>query len=299
MAARRIHILGGSEENTVDVAIPTEIEWAATPIMDSQKKTRRTRSTAPISIPIFAECAKLCEDPFWANVFDDASRGKLPARFSCIDGNLVYRNAGKNHVMSISNNPNEAALACIEFMYNHESIMSEEDIEKGKRLRYQPDPSAPSGDSWDELNKKFGESVMACFIESENETKNLNKEELRQLRQTVNFGQCLKYFHRDTIFMKNFKIIGIAGLLWDSNTRTYSIDNNAKPRETRSSSRRTSRSSTRAVTYGDKWERVCNMIASKQSEPQISIVDEYTGYNQFGTVNIASCTVGSSDRSDG
>lgn len=304
MTTQRVYVLGGStfegNDGLVNITVPAEMDWAATPIMDSQKKTRRTRSTAPVSIPIFAECTDRCRDPFWATIFDEASRGKLPARFSYTDGNLIYKNGGKSHVMLIPNNPNEATLMCIEFMYNHENIMSDEDMEKGKMLRYQPDPAAPSGDSWGELSKKLAESVMANFIENEKKTRNLSRKELQQLRQTINFGQCLKYFHRDTIFMKDFKIIGITGLIWNSVKREYSIDKTIKPKETRSSSRRTTRPSTRATTYGDKWERVFASITTRPDRPDIVITDSYgTNFSDNTGGTGPGITVESTDGSDG
>ena len=87
--------------------------WVNEPTVQISQRTKKTKGVKEIVNRIFAECAAIVHDPFWADKFNNAALGKLPHKFNFHDGILMYRKGAKCHRLEVSNNPYESAYACM------------------------------------------------------------------------------------------------------------------------------------------------------------------------------------------
>ncbi len=230
----------------VDAVETSAVTWTSTSTNTLSKKSRRTRATAPIFISIFDKCASLTRDAYWKEVFEEASQGRLPSKFSFVDGCIRYKHGQRVVTQPLSLDPSIALLEAVHFFQTYGGHYSEED----RRQHFIDVISAEEetdGDCWSDLKKKYKENVLYNFIESETLRRNLSRSEVDQLLKVLKLGLSLKYFHKGNIVVEKFSIKRIEGLDFDPVRRLYSISKAIKRVETRTSRTK------KAVVRKDKW----------------------------------------------
>lgn len=201
------------------------------PDVKIKKAPRKPKSTKPIVYQIFADIAHLLKDPFWVKKFTQAGQGKLPAKFSYVNGTLLYtKGKGKCKEIIIPKNTLEAAKLCCQFFREMGGIYSPSDkIE----VNFEQEEQEPM--TWSNASKKCREVLLSYFFENVAQQMNLTKDEIKQLKFTVEVGILNKYLGINNIYVENRHIAGISGLQWDPMTRRFFLDPSIRPTETRTS----------------------------------------------------------------
>lgn len=214
--------------------------WVNEPIAQVPTRTRKARGAKEVVNKIFADCAAITTDPFWADKFNNAAFGKFPPKFNFHSNILTYRRGAKCNTLEVSNNPHEAASACMEFFRSNGGIFSPLDEQHSLELQYKRAHAVLTQDklTWGDANKKVQECMLSYYITDMKELMQLRDSEGEQLRQTIRLGVANKYFGKHNIHVENNRIHSIEGLLWNSDTRQFYINPELKPSSTRSYSRK-------------------------------------------------------------
>lgn len=213
--------------------------WMNEPMVQAPQRIRKTRGVKEVIHKIFADCAIIIEDPFWVEKFNTAAIGKFPRGFNFHDGVLVYKKGAKSHALEVSNNPYEAAYACMEFLRSNGGIFSPLDEQTSLELQYARSQAVLTQQqlTWADSNKKIQECMLSHYVMTMKNTMKLNDLEVEQLRQTIRLGIANKYFGKHNIRVESNRIHSIDGLLWNNDARMFYINPELKPNTTRSYTR--------------------------------------------------------------
>lgn len=214
--------------------------WVNEPVSQVPSRTRKTRGTKEIVNKIFTQCATVTGDPFWVDKFNNAAMGKLPPKFSFHNGILSYRRGARCNTLEVSNNPHEAASACVEFFRSNGGIFSPLDEQNSLELQYKRahDVLTQEQLTWGGANKKVQECMLSYYVTDMKKLMQLRDSEGEQLRQTIRLGILNKYFGKNNIRVEHNRIHSIEGLLWNSDTRQFYMDPNLKLNRTRTYARK-------------------------------------------------------------
>jgi len=213
--------------------------WMNEPIIQAPQRTRKTRGIRDVIHKIFVDCANVIDDPFWAEKFNTAARGKFPRGFSYNDGILVFRKGAKCHQLEVSNNPYEAAFACMEFFRGNGGIFSPMDEQQSLELQHARSQAVLTQQqlTWGDANKKIQECMLSHYVIGMKSLMELTDLEMEQLRQTIRLGIANKFFGKHNIHVNNNRIHSIEGLLWNNQDRNFYINPELKPNSTRTYTR--------------------------------------------------------------
>lgn len=241
--------------------------------------------------PLFANASAYTHDPFWRDLLIQASMGIFPKNFSYTHGVLVYNDSVNCFTVPISTTePSEIVRLFRSCLQVYGCIYSEMDqwnmISDHMTNSPTGPPLPPSGVSWTSIKKKSQGIIVDKFISREVVAKSLNEEQHMQLRSILSMGISLGFFNKDNIVIDNYDIKVINGLLFDEETRRYSIDPTIKPKTKRVTvSRKTT--STRPQTYGEKWISYHDSLSSLSSSNSGSFSDPGSegplGFGGLGT----------------
>jgi hypothetical protein len=231
----RLSNLGTGQAGTYAVSTLGNSSWLLAPTNLTGKKTRKSKAIKEVIHPIFAQCTALTEDPYWKDVFNNATFGKMPKCFSYKEGVLTYKRTTRIVNMDLPQVPYEALTAAMEFFRKHRGMASELDQEMARQNQYYIDmQEAQAKRTWRDIRKKMRESLIDAFINDQKLRFGLNKEEQKNLVHTIKYGQLSGYFHSDSFMLQNDRISQITGLLYNPETRLFSVDMTMRPRAIRS-----------------------------------------------------------------
>lgn len=213
--------------------------WMNEPIVQAPQRTRKARGVKETIHKIFADCATSIEDPFWIEKFNTAATGKFPRGFAFHDGLLTYRKGAKCHSLEVSNNPYEAAYACMEFFRSNGGIFSPLDEQNSLELQYARSQAVLTQQqlTWADANKKIQECMLSHYVMEMKNVMELTDLEIEQLRQTIRLGIANKFFGKHNIRVDSNRVHSIDGLLWNNDERKFYINPELKPNTTRSYTR--------------------------------------------------------------
>lgn len=231
---------------------------------------RKKRGVKEIVHKIFSDCAMVIKDPFWMEIFTSASMGRFPPKFNYSDGILNYKKGMRNQHLEVSNNPTEAAHACMEFFRSNGGLFSPLDIKTSNELQLvrSQEPVPPL--TWALANKKLQECLLSNYVIYMKDIMGLSRLEMEKLRQVITLGIINKYFGKHNIHVDNNRIFSIEGLLWDNERRDFYIDPNLKPNITRTYVRNKEGSSSvdpsekdMIPTFTGKWDKYVDSLDKK------------------------------------
>jgi hypothetical protein len=213
--------------------------WMHEPIVQAPQRARKVRGIKEVIHKIFADCANAVDDPFWAEKFNTAARGKFPRGFGYNDGILSFRKGAKCHQLEVSANPYEAAFACMEFFRGNGGIFSPMDEQQSLELQHARSQAVLTQQqlTWGDANKKIQECMLSHYVIGMKSLMELTDLEMEQLRQTIRLGIANKFFGKHNIHVDNNRIHSIGGLLWDNQDRRFYINPDLKPNSTRTYTR--------------------------------------------------------------
>lgn len=199
---------------------------------------RGKKKVKEVVYPIFAYYATLVSDPFWVDIFTQASYGKMPKKFSFNEMTLCYNKGQKQGARALYQTP-ESAQHAIQFFKTYGAIYSPID-QQTALFQHQTCQVTLEPLTWANTNRKTKISLISNYVTEIATTMQLSTKETEQLAETIHLGIGSKIFNRDNIGIQLHKIVVIQGLCWDGQTRLFYPDPNLKP--LRSNSRSTNKS---------------------------------------------------------
>ena len=201
--------------------------WLQTPMMSGKSRSRSKQSQLVVINPIFEQFIENIQDPFWVNVMKECSYGKFPRGSSFRNNILSSRKGSKIISEELNNDPIEGGKKCIEFFRTHCNLKSDNDllIEKEKLNVCGMNGPKISTMAWSDIRSgSVKQSIILDYIYKIHSERNLNREQLNNLKTEINLGFTLKYFTPDHVNFSNGVIIDIRGLKWDHHKGEFYID---------------------------------------------------------------------------
>lgn len=196
--------------------------WASE--MQEAARTKKSK-VKPVIYPIFQEVKELVTDPIWINKLEQASRGKFPPKIAYHNQRLSKKGQKQVYV-DLPYDAREARDKIMGFFMAHSpqyDMVPEVISGTGTATPAAPEPEEETI-TWAKANKKVQEALKCYFITDQKDKNKLNRRELAQLRQLLNFGLVNRIFNKNTITVFNKRITHIEGLHWNPTTRQYFID---------------------------------------------------------------------------
>lgn len=205
------------------------------------KKTRRTPSHH-----VFEECAKLTTDPFWKDVLTKCSYNKFPSGFMYKEGCLTHRRGKRISKIYLPSTPEEALETTTLFFREKDHICSDQDRDKEEEYLAENVLPLPPIEDWSQLKKKkkLLEVVLNEYIRGVIKNNGLGAGEKDQLTTILNIALIQGYFNDETVSVSENRISEIKGLVYDPQSRLFSLPvSEKKIKVTKSTSRRSEPSS--------------------------------------------------------
>lgn len=178
-------------------------------------KATRNRAAAlgrhPVVHPIFQTFSELIADPYWKDLFTNASKGSLPRGFMFYDCTLSHRIRTKITNIYVDKTNPEVSMVAVKrfFMEKGRSLGSERDNETKLPDRVE----SPPIDSWTKLRGHTSKEIaVARYISSMTSLMKLNDIQKSKLSSTVWIGILANYFNSATIKVIDGCINSIDGL---------------------------------------------------------------------------------------
>lgn len=201
--------------------------WLETPMTSGISRLRPKRSQMVVINHIFEQFIENIQDPFWVNIMKECSYGKFPRGSSFRNNILSSRKGTKVISEELNNDLIDGPKKCIEFFQTHCNLKSDNDILlETERL----DVCGMNGPkistmAWSDIRSgSVKQSIILDYIYKIYVERNLNRDQLNNLKTQINLGFTLKYFTSNHVNFSNGVIIDIKGLKWDHHKDEFYID---------------------------------------------------------------------------
>lgn len=224
----------GGKAGSYAISTVSAESWLRAPINQPRGKVRKSKTIKQVLHPIFSECSRITADPFWIDLFTGASYGKMPRNFSYKDNTLIFKRTAKPITTPLPQNPYEAISVCMEFLRRHGGIVSDIDQKVAREeqvARAEMEAALDIKDAgWNDYPKKVREALVELYISDCTQEHNLVAREERQLRHTIKVNVALGYFNGANINVSNRQINKIEGLIFDEESRVFTVDSSLQPK---------------------------------------------------------------------
>jgi hypothetical protein len=161
---------------------------------------------------------------FWKKELIQAAGGKFPENFSYSDGTLFYNDGNRSSAVPLSGNAKEAASQFVNFCQKHGYDEASETISFVVRAK------ESAGNSWASIRKSIHRlKMMDSFVKNTASRYSLSKSETQQLRNTITMGLRTRKINKDNIVVKNYAVVEIKGLGFDSQLRKFTVSSEYVP----------------------------------------------------------------------
>jgi len=198
-----------------------------TPVAEKKTKSRKSKQgSAPVH-PIFDECSRLTDDPYWKSVLAQAGTGKFPRGFSYKSNQLIHKRGNKIQKVDIGENPVEVLTVTLDF-FRSSGLRSTQDSERERRQLEEQllESESISNLSWSDIRKKkksLPGLYIEAFIRDIVKAYNLTDYQRKQLTTIINIGLILGYLSDDEIEFDG-SIRSIHGLTFDPEKNEFVLE---------------------------------------------------------------------------
>lgn len=176
---------------------------------------------------IFEDCVPRTTDTFWRDMLIQASRGKFPKGFTYKDNVLSYKKKNKPKPITkiISHDPEEAYRDFMAFMKSTGKYSDTDMVHMDREAQIsQMQASQAEIRSWSAVPEKSRKDYVERFILFVTTTYNLNASQVKSLKQCIQMGIILGAFNKDNITVVGNRIDSINGVVMDTTTGLFKID---------------------------------------------------------------------------
>lgn len=201
------------------------------------KKVGKRKNNKEIVNPIFEEYCKCTDDPFWKEKFTNASYNKFPKNFFFSEGKLSFKKGPKILQQELTSSVFQNAENCMEFFRFHGRLFSSMDQNNSTKNHMSSNLDREFL-TWDKYNRKTQSVLLSYFTWEEKDRKMLTREEHKCFRKLIEIGILNRNIDKSNITMVGNRITEIKGLIWDENTRNFSLEEKIKAPASRSSKKK-------------------------------------------------------------
>ena len=216
----------GQIPGNYSISICSSMPWKGKAVPREPKKNKKT--VRPILYPLFENCAKLTEDPYWKTKFMDCAKGRFPRGYTYKNNLLTHKKGNKLTKLELSDSMTEVFIATMKFFQMTSGLLSQRDRKKLQEIEEEKileEMENVNELTWRDIKaEKYREMLLSEFINSVSTRMKFDEEEKREMITTVKKGLMLKYFNADNIIMEEGKITEIQGLFYNKEKNRYEID---------------------------------------------------------------------------
>ena len=191
--------------------------------------TTASKKQKQIIHPIFSECAGYTLDPYWQQILNECATGKFPRGVSLrADGKVMYIMDGGSvpkTVIISKYSPEELFpllkdlfSECLGFRSNKDNRHDAKEIakmEQSLRETYSSD--------WKTISRRKNDTLIHNFVLNLKEEHDLSESETKKLLSIIKLGFSFNSIKTVDVDYQDGQIISISSLLFDEDTRTFSI----------------------------------------------------------------------------
>lgn len=172
----------------------------------------RRKKVPKIVFPLWSQCATMTEDPYWKEIYTQASYGKMPKGFGYSNNFLEYNRGQKSYRTIIPSDPSGALISSQEFFRLH-GIISEDDIAMNEKEDEEVE------DGWKQINSivkngkkkaQFAEFVLREFCKEFCDAYKLSSDVKKKLYHTLFLAYKNKTLN--DVYVQDSKIVCLDGL---------------------------------------------------------------------------------------
>jgi len=193
---------------------------------EKEKRSKGFKIKKNIVNPIFQYMRKYTTDSFWDIFLLKASRDNFPKGFSFNEDRLYYSMKSKyNFDIKLDiDNPEQSFYNMKEFV-SEKGFLSEKDKTELNKVQFDnfKDSEDVVFDNWKDLGR-LQTNTLFSYLRDLSNNYNLDVKERKQLESVIKIGISSGYLNTKNIIVKNSFITDITDLIWDENSRTFTID---------------------------------------------------------------------------
>ncbi len=193
-----------------------------------QTRAKKAKPAPKIVNSIFNECAALTTDTFWQTTLKQCAQGKFPRNFLFKENCLTYKRGTKTQRIELPDNAVDALTVSVDFFRNMAGIRSQGDKEREQRQLEEKllELGSLEDYSWSELTHKIQDLLISSFVETVSNSlePKLTLTQQNQLTTIINLGFLLGYFTSSSVNYVDGHILGINGLVYDTNKKEFILD---------------------------------------------------------------------------
>lgn len=234
--------------------------WLAEPSVNTKTKSKKGAVLKQIKFQIFADCAKLTSDAWWANILHECSLGKMPNQYFDFDGRTLSYRKGKSSKRAevyLDDDPNKALHQIIGMIRVCAHMFSPTDAITQQNVAPQPTIVL----NWHTCSVATRAIMVDRYVEALKEQMALDLDLARSLRGTIVAGISGGYIDERNVHIVENYIYQIYGLYFDDVDRVFFLDAGIERRVTKSTSH--AASAAKIVDYEATW-RQTNKHLEKQ-----------------------------------
>lgn len=195
-------------------------------IIKSEKPIRKHKINRSVIHNVFEDMKQFEKSEYWLNLLNRFSRNMLPMDFKFINSILFCKTKIKKNKAECyidKENLETSYIKFKNFMKERGFLSNEEKEDINKQVDYEDNQEKNIITSWKDISKNQ-DYFIRQFIIQNSEKYNLNFKEQANLESVVRMGIAADFFNPDNIVIENEKINKITNLVWNQNTRLFSID---------------------------------------------------------------------------
>lgn len=183
---------------------------------------RKIRKEPVIKYPIFEECAKLEDIPFWKTLFEEFSKGIFPKGFAFKDKALTYKRLRKKGLQKIDlpTNPREAKETVKNFVKSETGTIPVDEMIR-KRIEMSialKQNLVPDDMTWKDIRAPtIKRQLINAYVYDYVEGGAITEMEGRNLAAVIISGLDIKAIKPEDVILKDGKITDINGIDYDEN----------------------------------------------------------------------------------
>jgi hypothetical protein len=181
---------------------------------------RSNRGKKELLHPVFLECRDYVDNQFWKSLFEEFAYGKYPKQLYITQQHTIQSTNRTNtfHYSFKGKSVPEMIPEIQDLLIKHTSLISSEEIlvKKNDQLQYKQDTWA----SWKDIKKKYIKEILLmdyCTV--------IRNDYKLPMECIISLFQLLNYSNLQEVYMEDNKIVHIPGIVYDSDTRMFTIKN--------------------------------------------------------------------------
>lgn len=262
---------------------------------NNYNRSKKKKSNKPVINPIFEQAIKHIDDPYWINIFDNASKGSFPRSFSYVDDELVQKVKTKVFKTKIpQDDPELVAEICINEFKKVRGMMSK--LDRDKALDdFEKHRNKNENHTWKKANKHVRSQLISDYIDMVSERDNLSHHLKSNLDTVINIALFTGDLADTNIIMdsSSFSILNITNIIYDEDNRKFMIEKTKESKKSKSKESKCEDTENNKIwknliyyTHGSGFKGKYKAVANKHGEVEF-VIDKGNKKSKVASSNLS------------